>query len=1587
MSAGPALEPRDERFEGLLALRERLTRDEKRAKSRRQGKEADEDGEEGQRTLDYAAAFEAVLPFVSSTSTAVSSAVHKASNPLVPTTTAFETLDVLLRRAHAVLTARAYPEELDAVRSQLSPEFLVHLSSILYSTWDKQLPSALQKLKASLATLLAIASPACLDVQDVSQQLKEKVLVDALDSRRALSTLEALMPHIAAEDFAPFSESSADMQDIAAGVMRRFIRAIALNDEQAQLVGKTALSWIEKCWATPDVDGNAFVIEPCLEACRTDSPKLRHSVTTYILQGAFSRRKELFAEMLRSGGYLFTDGSTQDTPEADLEAALAILKTGNALNLVEMDASPDAKLSKKVALPSTLLRSCLWHSSTSLRTSALSVLVLAQSPSVPLPLSSLPLLRDFYQYSLSEEDAEFRMSTTSLTGKLLLRLRDSSWKVQRTADKGKDGAVAAAEYVAAAKGFLEWFLNLVGRENLNPARPFRLKITSLRLLDIALQAHVDPRFRIEDQASAGDGDQANARDATNGFSSYRKTAKTQTPTFHAKHRKMDRNDHLHAATSQSAWPFDVALVTPETTQALLRQLLSTYTAIRYLAISMLERFPSPLPGYEGEEGMARAKVQLLQPALRMIRSGREAEASAGAGVIGLVWRKWVLEAVHGGGSAIEDGSTLGAVGGWLEGEETKRGPAGYAYICSLLDLVEQQLSQYSVNLASAASRTPMHGTILALRHLFISIPATSYDTLSSADTRRQIFHRTLDVVKRVWDVTSPVLAAKAPEGNGGDDADTEEARAIRFERQALAGNGEDESEAAEGTGGTQHKIILSACWRAMKEAGELLETILRIPSELDADTFRLIWNLDEIRAIGDLFGTWLRLARHRGTVANLHPCFSRSAAALLVAGKRWKEVGELPGNWLKEYLDAVVSARISITRRSAAIPFVILGLMLAILPSSRPTFDAALIRLFEIAESTTSDITDESRTHAMNTVRTIFLDAKGGVAAQQYVERGFHLSIRLFWSPNWILRNVAMMLFGSLINRAINSRRANLDRDPVSLSKRVSIYDFFARYPSLQPVLQQELERGWRESASLPPSSNLQSSLFAILMLFSLLRTPKRPNTPNEAGNPTSPSTAFIPLVEACLASRVWKIRNVAADALTGLIAPDDVADACLATLTEIRQTTDTVALNELHGLLLQVLRLAEVYPLESDDEKRVSNAFIDLLPVFFDTGRYPPTILSAYFTVALHLPSSLPHVSVVALDVVQQSERWSAGQRCLPGAEELARASWEVLFNSSLDDEKAALLGGALAGSSLETQRAALSKLEVGPPQLLQRTAAALYHVVLDASQAGDVRVQAATLLHAVSSSSFDANFEEVAAAHQETPIVPLREALLPIVASAACSETQRSQAMRLIEQASGVDESVESREAAGAALICFAKLYDSLDLLSASLRPHFTLLASRLLQDDDVTVRESAAEACGLRLVEGKAVEQVVTDGGEPLRQLLLEEEERDLQQDLALISNPSSLLFAVEKPNIFRDFALTTSLLLPFFSPASSSNVKAHTRQQVAELAAAVTASKNLPAGPLGLTGNELVSRWAKTLVGRLDAMSEDDYEAATLLRPSI
>lgn len=139
-----------------------------------------------------------------------------------------------------------------------------------------------------------------------------------------------------------------------------------------------------------------------------------------------------------------------------------------------------------------------------------------------------------------------------------------------------------------------------------------------------------------------------------------------------------------------------------------------------------------------------------------------------------------------------------------------------------------------------------------------------------------------------------------------------------------------------------------------------------------------------------------------------------------------------------------------------------------------------------------------------------------------------------------------MMLYATLVMRALHPRRVNLDRVPEALSKRVSISDFFGRFPQLHAILLAELERGLNDSLDDLPvrstcvdihpactercssqSSNLDSPLFAILMLFGLLQTRESSEATSGLQSGAYLSAPFVPLVKACARSRVWKVKHL----------------------------------------------------------------------------------------------------------------------------------------------------------------------------------------------------------------------------------------------------------------------------------------------------------------------------------------------------------------------------------------------------------------------------------------------------------------------------
>ena len=98
------------------------------------------------------------------------------------------------------------------------------------------------------------------------------------------------------------------------------------------------------------------------------------------------------------------------------------------------------------------------------------------------------------------------------------------------------------------------------------------------------------------------------------------------------------------------------------------------------------------------------------------------------------------------------------------------------------------------------------------------------------------------------------------------------------------------------------------------------------------------------------------------------------------------------------HTESIVSKKVSITRRSAGIPFTIVGLLTIVVTANRDEFNSAIVRLFEIAESTSKDILDESRVHAINTLNQAFQDGKLNVVIAPFVERGYLIAISMFWS-------------------------------------------------------------------------------------------------------------------------------------------------------------------------------------------------------------------------------------------------------------------------------------------------------------------------------------------------------------------------------------------------------------------------------------------------------------------------------------------------------------------------------------------------------------------------------------------------------------
>ena len=154
------------------------------------------------------------------------------------------------------------------------------------------------------------------------------------------------------------------------------------------------------------------------------------------------------------------------------------------------------------------------------------------------------------------------------------------------------------------------------------------------------------------------------------------------------------------------------------------------------------------------------------------------------------------------------------------------------------------------------------------------------------------------------------------------------------------------------------------------------------------------------------------------------------------------------------------------------------------------------------------------RVHALNLLRNLFQDRAFGVVIQPFLARGFLRAFEGLSSPRWAVRNSALLLLASLLERALRNRRS---RDEHAAANALGVRDFFARAPELHPFLLRQLRacavHGRAGGGGSGGEAVLQPDTFAILLLLSKL-VPSA--TAQEATADTLDLSAFVPLVRAC---------------------------------------------------------------------------------------------------------------------------------------------------------------------------------------------------------------------------------------------------------------------------------------------------------------------------------------------------------------------------------------------------------------------------------------------------------------------------------------
>lgn len=443
--------------------------------------------------------------------------------------------------------------------------------------------------------------------------------------------------------------------------------------------------------------------------------------------------------------------------------------------------------------------------------------------------------------------------------------------------------------------------------------------------------------------------------------------------------------------------------------------------------------------------------------------------------------------------------------------------SGLGVVRWILDVLEDEyLGVAAADLQRAVKERPLHGFYEAI-FLILELHGA---TEENATAWKEVHERIITSCEETWRLTKAPLCLDSPEGHVPTDFDEED---------------EDL--------GTQ--TVMSYSWRAVKGSSSLLGVVLgRAPLSSLSPT--------DLERGGKLLLQQLANIRHRGAFLSVSPPFVALCTRCFNSSDQ--KLQGLPRSWLRTNLDLIMEKSNAITRRSAGLPYLIMGVFASEIDPARPLLSSTFDRFVEIASmppspSNGGEKLDLPQVHALNSLKLLFTDARMSQVVVPFVGKGLELAVSCFGSDVWAIRNCGVMLFTALTNKLFGLRKSRND-----YTSGITTRSFFEKFAGVRAVLLQNL----RTKVDQLESGDTASVEMVYPALSLIARMEVDPGYEDMHD--------FLGPIMQCMHSRIWKVREMAARALAALISSNDVVD----TITRLMQT-GIKKQNRLHGNLCAV--------------------------------------------------------------------------------------------------------------------------------------------------------------------------------------------------------------------------------------------------------------------------------------------------------------------------------------------------------------------------------------------------------------------------------